>query len=69
MAKKQTFESKLTKSARTEFRVVKMEFSYQSPKTGAWKFAKKLVKVPLDADEQKYLDQEMKSGLAYMEKH
>ena len=67
MAKKQTFESKLKKDKGANIKVVKLVYSYQSPKTNTWKFAEKYVKMALDADEQKVLDEEMKAGLAYLQ--
>ena len=64
MAKKQTFQSKLKKSDDTK--VIKLVYSYQSEKTGAWRFAEKYVKIPAEGDEQKYLDDALKAGMEAM---
>lgn len=68
MAKKQTFESK-TKKGGVDLKVIKLVFPYKSQKTGTWKFAERLVKVPQDANEQQFLDQEIQNGVAYLERH
>ena len=65
MAKKQTFESKLSKGAPAK--VVKMVFSYKSSATGTWKFGEQYVKVPHDTDEQKYLDEQLTANKARLE--
>lgn len=68
MAKKQTFESKIKKVVKgPNVKVVKLVYSYQAPGSGSWRFAEKLVKMPVDANEQEVLDAELKAGLAYLE--
>lgn len=67
MAKKQTFESKLKKDSGIQHKMVKVVFPYKSNKTNAWRFAEKMVKVPLDADEAKYIDDTVKNGVAFLE--
>lgn len=57
MAKKQTFESKLTRHAKGGgTKAFKIVYSSISPKSGAWKFTERFVHVPLEEDEKKYLD-------------
>lgn len=67
MAKKLSFEGKLKKGKGGNVKVVKLVYSYQAPGTGSWRFAEKFVKMPLDANEQQVLDEELKAGLAYFE--
>ena len=66
MAKRQTFESKLKKTQDVS-KAVKLIFSYQSKDSGAWRFAEKIVKVPLEGNEAAIVDAEMKSGMDYIQ--
>jgi hypothetical protein len=65
MAKKQTFDKKLKKGLAQD-KAVKVVFSYQAKDTGTWRFAEKIVKVPVDGDEAKLVEAEMKAGLEYI---
>ncbi|HQV34589.1 MAG TPA: hypothetical protein PKV71_22045 [Calditrichia bacterium] len=69
MAKKQSFESKTKKGSAVDYKVIKLVFPYKSPKTNSWKYAEKFVKVPLEGNEQQFIDDSVKSGLAYLENH
>ena len=63
MAKAQSFADKV-KSAQSKdvpAKMVKLVFSYKSEKTGAWKFGDKLIRVPLDADEDQFIEQELQN--------
>lgn len=66
MAKKQTFESKLKKGPEDK-KAIKVVFSYQSKDSGSWRFAEKIVKVPLDSDETKAVEAEVQAGLEYIQ--
>ena len=66
MAKKQTFDAKVKKSQQAgQGKAVKMIVSYQSAVNGQWKFSEQIVKVPLDADEGKSVNEAMKESVAY----
>ncbi len=67
MAKKQTFASKLNKGDTDTFKAVKLVFSYQAKDTGSWRFAEKIVKVPVEGDETQAVTAEMKAGLDYIQ--
>jgi len=60
MAKKQSFEAKTHKKASTqEFKPVKVVFSYQAAGSGGWRYKEKLIKVPFEANEEEYVQQEI----------
>lgn len=67
MAKKQSFASKLKKGGDAHFKVVKMVFSYQSKDSGSWRFAERIVKVPVEGDEAKAVEAELNASLAFVE--
>ena len=67
MAKKQTFASKLHKGQAETTKAVKLVFSYQAKDTGTWRYAEKIVKVPVEGDEAKAVDAEMKAGMAFIQ--
>lgn len=59
MAKKQSFEAKTKKKAADqESKPVKVVFSYKVGEDG-WRFKEKLVKVPFEADEEQFIQQEI----------
>jgi len=61
MAKAQSFEAKTKKKANElEFKMVKVVYSYKSEENGAWKFAEKLLKVPLESNEEQFIKEEIK---------
>lgn len=64
MAKKQTFAEKVRKGAAgvTE-RTVKLIISYQSPKSGTWRFGEKILRIPADANEKTFLDEQIQQNL------
>ncbi len=66
MAKKQTFDSKLKKGQDAGGKAIKLVFSYQSPKTGYWRFVERIVRVPADGNEQQSIDAELKSSMEYL---
>lgn len=60
MAKQQSFEAKTKKKAdQTEYKVVKVVYSYQSLKNGAWKFSEKLLKVPFEGNEEQFIKEKI----------
>jgi|GEM_PF-156788 len=67
MAKKQTFESKLAKSAGVTFKIVKVVYPYMSSKTNNYRYVELNMKVPLDANEDQFIANEIKNGIARME--
>lgn len=67
MAKKQTFESKLSKSAGVTFKIVKVVYPYMSSKTNNYRYVELNMKVPLDANEDQFIANEIKNGIARME--
>jgi hypothetical protein len=63
MAKQQSFGEKATKKkADLKFKSVKMVVSTRSPKTGHWRFNEKFVKIPIEMDDIKFLEQEIKKA-------
>jgi len=70
MAKAQSFADKVKKkSTGLSVKVIKLVYSYQSPDTGAWRFAEKFVKVMPDEDENKIIEDEIKNGKTVLEKN
>jgi hypothetical protein len=69
MAKQQSFADKVQKKAGDTQKVVRLVFSYKAPDTGVWRFSDKLVKMGVDEDEQKVLENEIKIGRARLEKN
>ena len=70
MAKVQSFADKVKKKSAAEAaKVIKLVFSYQSSDTGAWRFGEKFIKVAPDQDENKVIDEEIKSGKALLEQN
>ncbi len=63
MAKQQSFGEKAAKKkADLKFKSVKMVVSSRSPKTGQWRFNEKFVKIPIEMDDIKFLEQEFKKA-------
>jgi hypothetical protein len=61
MAKQQSFGDKAAKKkGELKFKSVKLVVSTKSPKTGQWRFNEKFVRIPTDADDVKFLEQESK---------
>lgn len=59
MAKEQSFEAKTRKKkAEQEFKPIKVVFSYQTGNNG-WRFQEKLVKVPFEANEEQFIQEEI----------
>ena len=70
MAKAQSFADKVKKKSAAEAaKVIKLVFSFQSSDTGSWRFAEKFIKVRPDEDENKVIDEEIKSGKALLEQN
>jgi len=70
MAKVQSFADKVKKQSAAEAaKVIKLVFSFQSSDTGAWRFAEKFIKVRPDDDENKIINDEIKSGKALLEQN
>ena len=70
MAKIQSFADKVKKKTAAEAaKVIKLVFSYQSSDTGAWRFSEKFIKVFPGEDENKIVDDEIKSGKALLEQN
>ena len=70
MAKVQSFADKVKKKSAAEAaKVIKLVFSYQSSDTGSWRFAEKFIKIPPNEDENKIIDEEIKSGKALLGKN
>jgi hypothetical protein len=70
MAKAQTFADKVRKKAAAEAaKIIKLVYSYQSPDTGAWRFAEKYIRVMPDENENQVIESEIKSGKAQLEKN
>ena len=70
MAKVQTFADKVKKKAAAEAaKIIKLVYSYQSPDTGAWRFAEKYVRVLPNEDENQVIASEIKNGKAQLEKN
>lgn len=60
MAKKQSFEAKTQKKgAAHDFKPVKVVFSYQAAGNNGWRFKEKLIKVPFEANEEQFIQQEI----------
>ncbi len=60
MAKKQSFEAKTKKRVvEQDFKPVKVVFSYQSGENGGWRFKEKFIKVPFEANEEQFVQQEI----------
>ena len=69
MAKVQTFADKVKKKAAAEAaKIIKLVYSYQSPDTGAWRFAEKYIKVTPDQNENQVIEAEIKNGRTQLEK-
>ncbi|MDX2128776.1 MAG: hypothetical protein SFU91_07050 [Chloroherpetonaceae bacterium] len=60
MAAKKDSGKAVKKKQDVGFKAVKLIQSIKSTKTGQWRFAEKLVKVPTGADEAKFFEQEAK---------
>lgn len=70
MAKVQSFADKVKKKSAAEAaKVIKLVFSYQSSDNGSWRFSEKFIKVLPDQDENKVIDDEIKSGKALLEQN
>jgi len=70
MAKVQSFADKVKKKTAAETaKVIKLVFSYQSSDTGSWRFAEKFIKVAPDENENKVIDEEIKSGKTLLEQN
>ena len=70
MAKVQSFADKVKKKSAAEAaKIIKLVFSFQSSDTGTWRFAEKFIKVLPDEDENKIIDEEIKSGKALLEQN
>jgi hypothetical protein len=70
MAKVQSFADKVKKKSAAEAaKVIKLVYSYQSADTGSWRFAEKFIKVTPDQDENKVIEEEIKSGKALLEQN
>lgn len=70
MAKVQSFADKVKKKSAAEAaKIIKLVFSYQSSDNGSWRFAEKFIKVLPDEDENKIIDEEIKTGKALLEKN
>ena len=70
MAKVQSFADKVKKKSAAEAaKIIKLVFSFQSSDTGTWRFAEKFIKVLPDQDENKIIDEEIKSGKALLEQN
>jgi hypothetical protein len=60
MAKKQSFEAKTLKKASVqEFKSVKVVFSYQAAGNNGWRYKEQLIKVPFEANEEQFIQQEI----------
>lgn len=69
MAKKQSFEAKTKKKdIHQDFKPVKVVFSYQTGENGGWRYGEKLVKVPFEANEEQFIQQEIEKFLKYVSK-
>jgi hypothetical protein len=68
MAKAQTFAEKTMKKKGDQIKVYRMIFPYKSAKSHAYNFAERMVKIPVNANEQTYLEQEMKKSREFIEK-
>jgi hypothetical protein len=70
MAKVQSFADKVKKKSAAEAaKVIKLVFSYQSSDNGSYRFAEKFIKVAPDQDENKVIEDEIKSGKTLMEQN
>ncbi len=70
MAKVQTFADKVKKKAAAEAaKIIKLVYSYQSPDTGAWRFAEKYIRVMPNENENQVIESEIKNGKAQLEKN
>jgi hypothetical protein len=70
MAKAQSFADKVKKKSAAEAaKVIKLVFSYQSSDNGSYRFAEKFIKVAPDEDENKVIEEEIKSGKTLMEQN
>ena len=59
MAKPQSFEAKTKKKTiEQDFKSVKVVFSYKIGENG-WRFKEKFVKVPFEANEEQFIQQEI----------
>jgi hypothetical protein len=59
MAKEQSFEAKTKKKkVEQEFKPVKVLFSYKTGENG-WRFKERLVKVPFEANEEQFIQEEI----------
>jgi hypothetical protein len=62
MAKAQTFAEKTMKKKGEQIKVYKVVFPYKSADSGAYNFSEKFVKIPANANEQTFLEQEIKKS-------
>ena len=70
MAKVQSFADKVKKKSAAEAaKVIKLVFSYRSSDNGSYRFAEKFIKVAQDEDENKVIEEEIKSGKTLMEQN
>lgn len=59
MAKKQSFEAKIKKkTVEQDVKPIKVVFSYRIGENG-WRFREKLMKVPFEANEEQFIQQEI----------
>ena len=68
MAKKQTFADKLKKKADGGAgKAIRLVYTYKSPETDSWKFADKIIVISPDANEDKVIETEIKTGRTRLE--
>lgn len=68
MAKAQSFEAKTKKKVSEQnFKVVKVVFSYKTGEN-SWRFKEKFVKVPFEANEEQFIQQEIDKTLKQVAK-
>ena len=68
MAKKQSFEAKTKKKvSEQDYKAVKVVFSYKTGENG-WRFNEKFVKVPFEANEEQFIQQEIDKVIKHVAK-
>jgi len=66
MAKQQSFADKVKKAQQDKIvsRAVRLVYSYKSPQRDSWKFVDKMIHIPENENEDQFIDNVIKNGIA-----
>jgi hypothetical protein len=68
MAKAQSFAEKTLKKKGDQIKVYKVIFPYKAAQSNAYNFSERFIKIPANANEQTFLEQEIKKSRELIEK-